>query len=110
VEHHLAPADRVVDALVALDVALHQLDVREHVEQVFAPPGGEVVEHAHAVPVRQEAVHDVRTDETAPAGDQDLHGLQRTKPRPNLGRMSKPNFRLSGRSIEGAGHSVQDVL
>ena len=41
-------------------------------------PGREVVEHAHAVPVRQQAVDDVRADEAAPAGDQDLHGLQRT--------------------------------
>ena len=52
-----------MDALVALQVAFHQLDVVHHPEQVLAPPGGEVVEHAHVVAVAQQAVNHVRADE-----------------------------------------------
>ena len=59
-------------ALVALDVTLDEFDVVADVQQVLAPSGGEVVEHAHALPVRQQTVHDVRTDEAAPARHQNL--------------------------------------
>ncbi len=73
-EDDLAAADGVVDALVALDVALDQLDVVAELGEVLAPAGGEVVEHAHLVAVVEQALDEVRADEPAAAGDERPHG------------------------------------
>ena len=49
------PRDRVVDALVALDVALDELDVAVEGLEVRAPAGGEVVEDPDAMARRERA-------------------------------------------------------
>ena len=50
-EDDLAAADRVVDALVALNVALDQLDLAGEAGEVLAVARREVVEHADVVAV-----------------------------------------------------------
>ena len=73
VEDDLAAGDRVVDTLVALDVALDELDVAVEGHDVRAPAGGEVVEDPDAMPERCEPCSEVGADEAAPSGDQDAH-------------------------------------
>ena len=65
----LAPADGVVHALVAAQLALDDLDV-EPVE-VRAVAGREVVEHAHLVAALEQRANEVRADEAGAAGDED---------------------------------------
>src|SRR5918997_2625249 len=70
-DHDLAVAHRIADALVALDVSLDQIDVGEHLEQVLAASRREVIEDAHVVTVPQHAVDGVRANEPAPTRDED---------------------------------------
>ena len=63
------PRDRVVDALVAAQLALDDLDVAAPVE-VRAAAGREVVEHAHVVAALEQRPHEVRADEPGAAGDE----------------------------------------
>ena len=67
-EGQLAAAHGVVDALVALQIPLDQLDLVEHVVEVPALAGGEVVENAHRVPVGQQSADQMRADEAPSAG------------------------------------------
>ena len=70
-EDQLGAADGVVDPLVALDVALDQLDVIGEVQEVLAPAGGEVVEHPDATSVAAEPVDKMGADEAPTSGDKD---------------------------------------
>ena len=63
VEHDLAAGDGLADPLVALDVALDQLDVDAQAADVGAPAGGEVVEHADLVAVLEQMRREMRADE-----------------------------------------------
>ena len=58
-KHGVAAADGVVDALVALDVALDDLDVVGERREVRAVPGREVVEDADVVADRAAAARRV---------------------------------------------------
>jgi hypothetical protein len=69
----VAPSDRVMDALVALDVALDELDVPVEGGDVRPPAGREVVENPDAMPERGESRSKVGADEASPTGDQDTH-------------------------------------
>ena len=74
-EDDLDAADGVVDALVAAELALDDLDV-EPVE-VRARAGREVVEHAHLVAALEQRAHEVRADEAGAAGDERRrHGVE----------------------------------
>jgi hypothetical protein len=55
------------------DVVTEQLEpgVAEVVRNVGFPPGEEVVDHDHAVPLLQQPVHEVAAHEPGPAGDDD---------------------------------------
>ena len=72
-EDDLDAAHGVVDALVAAELALDELDVSIESRQVGAVAGREVVEHAHVVAPREQRANDVRPDEARAAGDEDLH-------------------------------------
>ena len=72
-EDDLAAAHRGVDPLVALYVALDDLDLSREVRQVLAVSGGEVVEHRNLVPALHEVRHEVRADETGSTGDKRSH-------------------------------------
>ena len=55
-------------------VELDQLGpVGERVLEVFAPAGGEVVDHGHVVAARHEGVDEVRADEAGASCDESLH-------------------------------------
>ena len=62
-EDQVASADGVVDALVALEVALDQLDLVDHALEVRAPAGGEVVEDPDGGPFAKQAPGEMGTDE-----------------------------------------------
>ncbi len=64
----LDPADGVVHALVAPQLALDDLDVEPL--EVRAVAGREVVEHAHLVAALEQPAHEVRADEAGAAGDE----------------------------------------
>jgi hypothetical protein len=59
VEDEVTPADGVVDALVALNVPLDQLDLVPDTEQVVATPGGEVVQHHYPGAIAHETLDEV---------------------------------------------------
>jgi hypothetical protein len=62
-----------VDALVAAQLALDDLEIVGDVEEVAPIAGGEVVEHADVVARREQAAREVGADEAAAAGDERLH-------------------------------------
>src|SRR5581483_3549268 len=64
----LDAAHRVVDALVAAQLALDDLYVEPL--EVRAVAGREVVEHAHLVAALEQGAHEVRAEEAGPAGDE----------------------------------------
>lgn len=67
-EDEVATANRVVHALVALDVTFDELDVVEQPGEVFAVASGEVVKDAHTVAIRKQARDQARPDEAGTAG------------------------------------------
>ena len=71
VEDELDAANRVVDALVAAQLPLDDLDVVLQPGEVRAVAGGEVVEHANGVAALEERANEVRADEAGSAGDED---------------------------------------
>jgi hypothetical protein len=77
-EDELDAAHGVVDALVRAELALDDLDVVRDVREVRPLPRGEVVEHADAVAALDERADEVRADEPAAAGDEDLAGYDAT--------------------------------
>ena len=70
VEDDLGPADGVVDALVAAQVAFDDLDVVLEPFEVGTPAGGEVVEHPDVVALLQQRANEVRPDESCTACDE----------------------------------------
>ena len=62
-------ADGVVDALVAAQLALDDLD-RRSPSRFARDPGREVVEHAHLVAALEQRADEVRADEAGAAGDE----------------------------------------
>ena len=72
-QDNITSANRCMNALVALDVPFYDLDLRHDVEQVLPPTRGEVVEHAHLVPLLEQIVHQMRPNKAAPSGDQHAH-------------------------------------
>ena len=77
-EDELDSPRRRVDALVAPQLALHELDLVLDVGQVVAVAGREVVEHAHLVAALEQAPDEVRADESRAAGDEDFHASATT--------------------------------
>ena len=71
-EDELDASDGVVDALVAAQLALDDLDVVLEAGEVRAVAGGEVVEDPNRVAALEELANEVRADEAAAAGDEDL--------------------------------------
>jgi hypothetical protein len=71
VEDELGTANRVVDALVAAQLAFNDLDIESL--QVAADPGREVVEYAYVVASLDEMSDEVRADEAGSTGNQYLH-------------------------------------
>jgi hypothetical protein len=71
VEDDLGAADRVVDALVAAQLAFDDLDLEAR--EVGAVAGREVVEHADVVAPLEQVANEVRADEAAAAGNDDFH-------------------------------------
>jgi hypothetical protein len=74
VQDDFTAADGRMRALIALDVAFDELDVLEHAVEVLSASGREVVQRPHVVAFGQQAVDQVRPDESATPCDQDLHG------------------------------------
>ena len=72
-EDHVTARDRVVDALVALDVALHQIDVSLEMEEVLSPSRGEVIQDANVMAIMEERLGDVGSDEPAATGHENTH-------------------------------------
>ncbi len=70
-EHDLSAPDCCVNALVGLDVALDDVDVSGEWGEVGSPACREVVERTNIVTSVQEGLHEMRADETRPAGYQD---------------------------------------
>ena len=70
-EDDLTPGNRLVHALVTLDVALDQLNVLAETDHVRAPTCCEVVKNTHVVAAVEQMLDQVRADETAAAGDED---------------------------------------
>ena len=76
-EDELAAAHRGVDALVAPQLPLDQLDVEPG--EVLAAARREVVEDAHVVAALEQRPHEVRADEARAARNKDCHlGLSAT--------------------------------
>src|SRR3954454_13933935 len=75
---HVAAAHGVVNALVALDVTLDDLDVVPDVEQVLATAGRKVVKNPDLVAVAEQSGSQMRPDESAPACHQRLHRFEGT--------------------------------
>jgi hypothetical protein len=71
VEDELDASDGVVDALVAAELALDDLDVVLEAGEVRAVAGGEVVEDANRVAAFEQLANEVRADEATAAGDED---------------------------------------
>ena len=71
VEDELDAADGVVDALVAAQLALDDLDVVLEPGEVRAVAGGEVVEDANRVAALEQRADEVAADESGSAGDED---------------------------------------
>jgi len=61
--------------LIALDIALDDLDVVADRVDVRSASGGEVVEHADVMTVGDKPSGEVRADESAPAGDERSHAV-----------------------------------
>ena len=70
-EDELDAAHGVVDALVAAQLALDDLDVVLQAGEVRAVAGREVVEHANGVAALEQRADEVRADEAGAAGDED---------------------------------------
>ena len=77
VEDDLDAADGVVDALVAAQLALDDLDVVLETVEIGAVAGGEVVEHAHRVAALEQSADEVVADESGASGDEDLRLTRR---------------------------------
>lgn len=103
-EDDLAPADGVVDALVASQIALDQLNLVLDAREVVAVAGREVVEDPDLVTAGEQFLNEVRADEARPTCDEDAHGSARIAagrrrlagPRSALGRALAA--RLAGRT------------
>ena len=67
------------DVRVRRDVVAHELEarMRAQVRDVLGVPGDEVVEPHHLVPVGEEAVAQVRAEESGGAGDEHPHAAPR---------------------------------
>ena len=63
----LAAANRDIYPLEAVDVALDELDLVRDGKQVLAPPGRKVVKDAYLMPLPDESVDEVRSDESGAA-------------------------------------------
>jgi hypothetical protein len=69
VKDHLAAGDGLVDALEALDVTLNHFYIAFKPTEVAASSGREVVEQAYPVASLEQALDEMRADETCPARD-----------------------------------------
>jgi hypothetical protein len=78
VEDDLGAADRVVDALVAPQLALDEVDVVVDLGQVRPVPGREVVEYPDLVAALEQRPDEVRADEARSTGDERLHASATT--------------------------------
>ena len=80
VHDRVVPRDQLVQESAVTDVTHHELDtVLRQARDVLRVAGvGELVEHGHvhAGAVVDDVVHEVAADETAPAGDDDVLGLE----------------------------------
>ena len=76
----LTPSNRGVHALIALDVALDQLDLVAEREQVRAIARREVVENPDLVALRAQMPRKVRADESAASRYQRSHAFNTTRP------------------------------
>ena len=72
-EDELNATHGIVDALIAPQFSLHDLDVVRERRQISAITGGKIVENAHGISTLDERSHQGRTDETGPTGDENLH-------------------------------------
>src|SRR5829696_3167113 len=89
-EDELDAARGGVHALVAAEVAFHELDLIPHVREVGAVAGGEVVEHPHVVAAREQRADEVAADEPAAAGDEHLRHQPTTVPARAAAATPKP--------------------
>ena len=71
-EDQLAAANRRVHALIALDVALDELDLSVEIGEIPPVTRGEVVEDSHLTTIAEQPLDEVRADEAAATRDQDL--------------------------------------
>jgi len=71
VQHAVAPCDGASHEALVAHVPFEELDVGEAMGEVLAPPGTEVVEHAHFVAPREQRVDEMRADEPGASGDKD---------------------------------------
>ena len=98
-------AHGVVDALVAAELALDDLDVEAL--EVRAAAGREVVEHAHLVAPLEQRAHEVRADEAGAPGDEHARSCELLRgdgdPEPEPGDGVERDARDDPDRVPGAG-------
>ena len=64
------PGDRLLHSGGIGDVPFRKLNPFPDAGQILLPPGGNIIQHPHAIPARDERLYQMRADKAGTAGDE----------------------------------------